>query len=459
MESRKLVPVYDCVYECGENSFVFSMENYVLMKSFEDFTSINVNTTTTQAISQIGGNISSQVIGSRNLSLSGLIYKNVDTVKQKLIDTFIPFVEGVLTINKKFKINCFTTSTPSIEIKRDLPNFTISLTCPFPLFRSAENKVFYLNYQEGMFNFPWNMAKYQFQTEVNQLLKLIIHSLYSNKDIFLREIISNGSDALDKLKYLTVSDDAYKGIKFEPRLDISFDEKPFYPHITILRKAEEGDRTLQEVSTKDIKVELLQAHYLEEGRKYLPYKEQDVLEVINEIYKQKGYVTIAIDGRCGSGKTTLANKLKAYFDCHIFHMDDFYLQEYQRTYVRYNEPGGNVDRERFKKEVLDPLKNQQDVLYRPIDCSSMSISEGTVYPYKPINIIEGSYLCHPELIDDYDMTIFLDIDESLQHKRIEERNGKEALNMFINKWIPLEEKYFSSFDIQDHCDFYFKAGD
>ena len=241
--------------------------------------------------------------------------------------------------------------------------------------------------------------------------------------------------------------------------DISFDEKPFYPHITILRKAEEGDRTLQEVSTKDIKVELLQAHYLEEGLKYLPYKEQDVLEVINEIYKQKGYVTIAIDGRCGSGKTTLANKLKAYFDCHIFHMDDFYLQEYQRTYVRYNEPGGNVDRERFKKEVLDPLKNQQDVLYRPIDCSSMSISEGTVYPYKPINIIEGSYSCHPELIDDYDMTIFLDIDESLQHNRIEERNGKEALNMFINKWIPLEEKYFSSFDIQDHCDFYFKAGD
>ena len=196
--------------------------------------------------------------------------------------------------------------------------------------------------------------------------------------------------------------------------DISFDEKPFYPHITILRKAEEGDRTLQEVSTKDIKVELLQAHYLEEGLKYLPYKEQDVLEVINEIYKQKGYVTIAIYGRCGSGKTTLANKLKAYFDCHIFHMDDFYLQEYQRTYVRYNEPGGNVDRERFKKEVLDPLKNQQDVLYRPIDCSSMSISEGTVYPYKPINIIEGSYSCHPELIDDYDMTIFLDIDESLQ---------------------------------------------
>ena len=69
------------------------------------------------------------------------------------------------------------------------------------------------------------MVTHQFQTEVNQLLKLIIHSLYSNKDIFLREIVSNASDALDKLKYLTVSDEAFKNITFEPRIDITFDEK------------------------------------------------------------------------------------------------------------------------------------------------------------------------------------------------------------------------------------------
>jgi len=71
------------------------------------------------------------------------------------------------------------------------------------------------------------MAKHQFQTEVGQLLHLMTHSLYSNKEIFIRELVSNASDAIDKLNYLKLTDEKIKAAlpeDWKGEVNISFDE-------------------------------------------------------------------------------------------------------------------------------------------------------------------------------------------------------------------------------------------
>ena len=174
---------------------------------------------------------------------------------------------------------------------------------------------------------------------------------------------------------------------------------------------------------------------------------------LNNLLLHKSPLLIAIDGRCGSGKTTLAARLQKEFQANLFHMDDFYLPLDLRTPEILNQPAGNIDRKRLLQEVLLPLKSERPFYYRtyshsPVPHFSDPIK---VHPTK-IAIIEGSYSCHPDFSDFYDYKIFLSLDKARQWQRLSNRETSKDLAGFAKYWIPMEERYFQTYQIQSKCD-------
>ena len=173
---------------------------------------------------------------------------------------------------------------------------------------------------------------------------------------------------------------------------------------------------------------------------------------IDELLAQKDMVIIAIDGKCTSGKTTLAAQLAEIYDCNVFHMDDFFLRPEQRTPERFREVGGNVDYERFWADVLIPLKAGQPFSYRPFDCRSFTLAKPIAVTPKKLNIIEGTYSHHPYFSNPYDLRIVLTVDENTQRQHILERPAF-LHNRFFEEWIPMENQYFETFPIAGSSDF------
>lgn len=157
---------------------------------------------------------------------------------------------------------------------------------------------------------------------------------------------------------------------------------------------------------------------------------------------------VAIDGQCASGKTTLARMLARKFDCNLFHMDDFFLRPKQRTRQRLSEVGGNVDYERFWREVLEPVLRREEVSYRVYDCRSRQFAaEQRKAPVKRVNLVEGSYSRHPYFGDCYHLAYCLQVEEEEQKRRILKRNGAGMLKRFTEEWIPKENAYLKTFGI------------
>ena len=170
-----------------------------------------------------------------------------------------------------------------------------------------------------------------------------------------------------------------------------------------------------------------------------------------ETQTEKKRITIAIDGSCTSGKSTLAAGLASELDCNLFHMDDFFLRPQQRTAERYAEVGGNVDYERFYREVLKPLKTGEAFSYRLFDCRTGLLAEEVSVMPKRINIIEGSYSQHPYFGNVYDLKVFLLVSADTREQRIRRRHPM-LQKKFFTDWIPMEQRYFETFSIPEKAD-------
>jgi uridine kinase len=149
----------------------------------------------------------------------------------------------------------------------------------------------------------------------------------------------------------------------------------------------------------------------------------DLLFAIHRKMKEVPRVVVAIDGRCASGKTTIAQYIEQIFEAETIHMDDFFLPGPMRTPERMQEIGGNLHRERFIEEVL-PYLQQESFSYRVFQCSTFTYAdEPRLIRNTPLRICEGSYSLHQAFGAYYDIAVFSDVEPTEQLRRIRERNG------------------------------------
>ena len=177
----------------------------------------------------------------------------------------------------------------------------------------------------------------------------------------------------------------------------------------------------------------------------------DIIKIVSAM-EERAQILVAVDGSCTSGKSTLGVLLAQELDANLFRVDDYFLRPEQRTAARLAEIGGNVDYERFREEVLIPLKSGKPFSYRPYDCATGDLKQPVEVMSKRVNIIEGSYSHHPYFEDPYDLKIFLKISPEIRLQRIGMRPAF-LRKKFLETWIPMEQLYFEAFSIEEKADF------
>ncbi len=163
---------------------------------------------------------------------------------------------------------------------------------------------------------------------------------------------------------------------------------------------------------------------------------------------------VAIDGRSGSGKSTIASFLKAELDAIVIPGDDFFAGGVQLR----NDPPQQLAADcmdwRSLGTVLDQLKRQGTAQYRPFDWEKFDGSKSDrpiSVESRPVIVVEGVYSARPELRDLIDLAVLVDIDEDLRLQRLLEREGE--ISGWEQQWHLGENWYFTNVALRESFDF------
>lgn len=177
----------------------------------------------------------------------------------------------------------------------------------------------------------------------------------------------------------------------------------------------------------------------------------ELKRAVEALLAARGRALVALEGMSAAGKTTLAAELAQAYGGNVYHMDDFCFPAHQRPDDWRQAPGGHMDLERFRREVLEPLCRKEAVAYRPYSCREGAFGAERLIRPKSLEIVEGAYATHPRLAAAYDLAVFVQVDPEEQRRRILARGGSQGLLRFQEIWIPQEWRYFRACGTAQRC--------
>lgn len=164
---------------------------------------------------------------------------------------------------------------------------------------------------------------------------------------------------------------------------------------------------------------------------------------------------VAIDGRGGSGKSTLTRALEERIDgCRVMSVDDFWLAgsvRPERAKV-VADPGCDYDWARVHEQVIEPLLEDRDARYQRYDWATDSLVEWVDVPVGGTVILDGVFTLRGDRAALYDFRVWVEADEATCLARGIERDGGEHTELWNEEWMPAYRTYIEAEDPMARAD-------